>query len=87
MRFRVSFVIVGFLDIMYNAYAERLRDYNLNVYIPADPDNVTIDSVHWLVTLSNIEITGEIIEYEDYVFYNSHENFYKHNLNAVNVAS
>ena len=89
---RYSTVLNGFsqdefLDIMYNAYAERLRDYNLNVYIPADPDNVTIDSVHWLVTLSNIEITGEIIEYEDYVFYNTHENFYKHNLNAVNVAS
>ena len=89
---RYSSVLEGFsqdefLDIMYNAYAERLRDYNLNVYIPENPDDVLVDSVHWLVTLSNVEITGKIIEYEDYVFYDSDENFYKHNLNAVNVAS
>ena len=76
-----------FLDIMYNAYAERLRDYNLNVYIPENPEDVLVDSVHWLVTLSRVEITGKIVEYEDFMFYNSQENFYKHNLNAVNVAS
>ena len=76
-----------FLDIMYNAYAERLRDYNLNVYIPENPDDVLVDSVHWLVTLSRVEITGKIVEYEDFMFYDSRENFYKHNLNAVNVAS
>lgn len=89
---RYSTVLDGFsqdefLDIMYNAYAERLRDYNLNVYIPENSDDVPVDSVHWLVTLSRIEITEKIIEYEDVMFYNSHENFYKHNLNAVNVAS
>lgn len=89
---RYSTVLDGFsqdefLDIMYNAYAERLRDYNLNVYIPDNPDNVIIDSVHWLVMLSRTEITSQIVEFEDYVFYNSMENFYKHNLNAVNVAS
>lgn len=89
---RYSSVLEGFsqdefLDIMYNAYAERLRDYDLNVYIPENPDDVLVDSVHWLVTLSRVEITGKIVEYEDFMFYNSSERFYKHNLNAVNVAS
>ena len=89
---RYSTVLNGFsqdefLDVMYNAYAERLRDYNLNVYLPDDPNNVTVDSLHWLVMLSNIEIASQIVEYEDYVFYSSQESFYKHNLNALNVAS
>ena len=43
-----------FLDVMYNAYAEMLRSYNLDVYVPEDSDNVQVDSVHWLVMLSRM---------------------------------
>lgn len=76
-----------FLDVMYNAYAEMLRSYNLDVYIPEDSDNVQVDSVHWLVMLSRMEITGCITEYEDYLFSDTEEFSYKHPLNTVNVAS
>ncbi|MCQ2321189.1 MAG: hypothetical protein MJZ91_07660 [Bacteroidales bacterium] len=89
---RYSEVLEGFnqnvfLDIMYAAYAETLRDYDLNVYIPDNPDNIPVDSVNWLVMLTQVEITGKIVEYDDYMFYNWEENYYKHNLNGVNVAS
>lgn len=76
-----------FLDIMYGAFAETLGDYDLNVYVPDDPDNIPVDSVNWLVMLTQVEIAGKIVEYDDYLFHNWEENFYKHNLNCVNVAS
>ena len=76
-----------FLDIMYNAYAETMGDYGVAVYVPENMDQVQVDSTHWLVMLSRMEITGRITEYEDYLFSDTDEYSYKHPLNTVNVAS
>ena len=76
-----------FLDVMYNAYAKAMGDYGLEVYVPEDPDQVQVDSTHWLVMLSRMEISGRITEYEDYLFSDTDEYSYKHPLNTVNVAS
>lgn len=76
-----------FLDVMYNAYSEAMGDYGVEVYVPEDVDNVQLDSTHWLVMLSRMEISGRITEYEDYLFSGSDEFSYKHPLNTVNVAS
>lgn len=76
-----------FLDVMYEAYADMLRVYGLDVYVPDDIDNVQVDSTHWLVLLSRMEISGRITEYEDYLFSDTDEFSYKHPLNTVNVAS
>ena len=76
-----------FLDVMYNAYAETMYDYGVEVYVPEDADNVQVDSTHWLVILSQMEVVGRITEYEDYLFSDMDEYSYKHPLNTVNVAS
>lgn len=76
-----------FLDVMYNAYAKALGDYSLEVYVPEDPDQVQVDSAHWMVVLSRVEVSGRITEYEDYLFSDTDEYSYKHPLNTVNVAS
>ena len=76
-----------FLDVMYNAYAEEMGHYGIEVYVPEDMDHVPVDSIHWLVMLSRSEITGRITEYEDYLFSDSDEFSYKYPLNTVNVAS
>lgn len=76
-----------FLDVLYGAYADELRLYGLDVYVPENPDNVQVDSVNWLVMLSRMEISGRITEYEDYLFSDTEEYSYKHPLNTVNVAS
>ena len=76
-----------FLDVLYDAYANGLRAYDLDVYVPEDADNVQVDSVHWLVMLSRMEISGRITEYEDYLFSDRDEFSYKIPLNTVNVAS
>ena len=76
-----------FLDVMYNVYADAMADYGVEVYVPEDPDNVQIDSTHWLVMLSQMEISGLITIYEDYLFSDTDEFSYKHPLNTVNVAS
>ena len=76
-----------FLDVMYNAYAEELGRYGVEVYVPEDINKVPVDSTHWLVTLSRMEISGRITEYEDYLFSDTDEFSYKHPLNTVNVAS
>lgn len=76
-----------FLDVMYNAYARAMDDYGLEVYVPEDADQVQVDSTHWLVVLSRMEISGRITEYEDYLFSDTDEFSYKHPLNTVNVAS
>ena len=76
-----------FLDVMYNAYAETMGDYGVTVYVPEDIDQVQADSTHWLVMLSRMEISGRIMEYEDYLFSDTDEYSYKHALNTVNVAS
>lgn len=76
-----------FLDVLYGAYADGLRAYGLDVYVPEDVNNVQVDSVHWLVMLSRMEISGRITEYEDYLFSDNDEYSYKHPLNTVNVAS
>ena len=76
-----------FLDILYAAYADGLRDYSLDVYVPESIDNVQVDSTHWLVMLSRMEISGRVMEYEDYLFSDTDEYSYKHLLNTVNVAS
>lgn len=76
-----------FLDVMYGAYAETLGDYGILVYVPDNIDSIPVDSTHWLVMLSQMEISGRITEYEDYLFSDSDEFSYKHPLNTVNVAS
>ena len=76
-----------FLDVMYGAYAETMGDYGIAIYVPEDIDHVPVDSTHWLVMLSQMEISGRITEYEDYLFSDSDEVSYKHPLNTVNVAS
>lgn len=76
-----------FLDIMYAAYADEMSRYNVNVYIPEDPDNVQVDSLHWLAVLSKVEIQGLYTEYVDYLFNFSDEYSYTFPLNTVNVAS
>ena len=76
-----------FLDVMYNAYADAMSDYGIEVYVPEDLDNVQVDSTHWLIMLSRMEISGRITEYEDYLFSEWDEYSYKHPLNTVNVAS
>ena len=76
-----------FLDVMYNAYAQTLGDYGVNVYVPEDIEQIPVDSTHWLVMLSRVEISGRITEYEDYLFSDTDEFSYKHPLNTINVAS
>ncbi len=76
-----------FLDVMYNAYAAGLRQYGVEVYVPDDTESVLVDSTHWLVSLSQVVISGRITEYEDYLFSDTDEYSYKHPLNTVNVAS
>ena len=76
-----------FLDVMYNAYAAAMGDYGVEVYVPEDIENVQVDSTHWLVMLSRMEVSGRITEYEDYLFSDTDEYSYKHPLNTVNVAS
>ena len=76
-----------FLDIMYGAYADEMKVYGVTVYIPEDIDNVPVDSLHWLVLLSNMEVTSRVTEYEDYLFSDTDEYSYRHPLNTVNVAS
>lgn len=76
-----------FLDVLYGAYADELRAYGLDVYVPEDANNVQVDSVHWLVMLSRMEISGRITQYEDFLFSDTEEYSYKHPLNTVNVAS
>ena len=76
-----------FLDVMYGSYADAMKAYGVNVYVPEDIDNVQVDSTHWLVMLSRMEISGRITQYEDYLFSDTDEFSYKHLLNTVNVAS
>ena len=76
-----------FLDVMYNVYAETMFDYGVLVYVPENTEEVQVDSIHWLVMLSRMEISGRITEYEDYLFSDTEEYRYKHPLNTVNVAS
>lgn len=76
-----------FLDIMYAAYADELGRYKVNVYIPDDPDAVQVDSTHWLVLLSQVEIQGLYTDYVDELFDFIDEYAYTFSLNTVNVAS
>ena len=76
-----------FLDLMYRAYSDAMGAYGVTVYIPEDFDNVQVDSLHWLVMLSRMEISGRITEYEDYYYSETDEFSYKYPLNTVNVAS
>ena len=76
-----------FLDIMYLAYADEMRHYGVNVYVPEDVNHVLVDSTHWLVVLSSVEIQGLFTDYVDYLFDFSDEYSYTYSLNTVNVAS
>lgn len=77
----------AFLDIMYLAYADEMNKYGVDVYIPEDADHVPVDSIHWLVVLSNMEIQGLFTDYVDRVFDFVDEYDYSFALNTVNVAS
>lgn len=76
-----------FLDVMYAAYADELKSYRLNVYVPEDPNNIQTDSIHWLVILSKVEIQGLFTEYVDHLYDFFDEYDYTFSLNTVNVAS
>ena len=76
-----------FLDVLYAAYAESLNKYGLEVYIPENQDEIRVDSTHWLVVLSNVEIQGLYSKYVDYLYDFSDEYEYTFSLNTVNVAS
>ena len=76
-----------FLDILYASYAEALGQLGLDVYIPDDPDHIQVDSTHWLVILSKVEILGHYTDYVDYLFDFLQEYNYSYALNTVNVAS
>lgn len=76
-----------FLDVMYLAYADEMKTYGVEVYIPEDADHVPVDSTHWLVILSNMEIQGLYTDYEDHLFDFIDEYNYSFTLNTVNVAS
>lgn len=77
----------AFLDIMYQAYAKEMQSYGVEVYIPEDPDQIPVDSTHWLVILSNMEIQGLYTNYVDRLFDLIDEYNYTFALNTVNVAS
>ena len=76
-----------FLDVMYLAYADELNKYGVNVYVPDDPDRVAVDSRHWLVVLSKVEIQGLFTDYVDHLFDFIDEYDYSFSLNTVNVSS
>ena len=77
----------AFLDIVYAAYAEELRHCGVEVYVPEDPDNIAVDTAHWLVVLPRVEIQGLFTPYVDQLFdlIDSYE--YSFLLNTVNVAA
>lgn len=77
----------AFLDILYGAYADELRRYGVDVYIPESQDDVPTDSIHWLVILSKMEIQGLFTPYVDYLFDLEDEYEYTFPLNTVNVAA
>lgn len=77
----------AFLDIMYAAYAKEMKVYGVEVYIPEDPDHVLVDSMNWLVVLSNVEIQGLYTDYVDRLFDFFEEYEYTISLNTVNVAA
>ena len=77
----------AFLDIMYAAYAEALGKHGLEVYVPDNPNAVQVDSTHWLVVLSKVEIQGLFTTYVDHFFDLVNEYDYAFSLNTVNVAS
>ncbi len=77
----------AFLKIMYGAFSAQLKDYGLNLYQPDDPNDVQVDSVHWLVVLSRVEMQEKVTEYEDYVPFDGETYSYAFPLNTVNVAS
>lgn len=76
-----------FLDILYASYAEALRQQGLDVYIPDDPNQIQVDSTHWLVILSKMELQGLYTDYVDHLFDFLNEYDYSFALNTVNVAS
>lgn len=76
-----------FLDILYQAYADGLRSFGLDVYIPANQNNIQVDSTHWLVLVSKVEIQGKFTEYVDQVFDYMDVYEFPFSLNTVNVAA
>ena len=77
----------AFLDLMYEAYADGLRAYGMEVYIPENQNNVTVDSLHWMVLVSKVEIQGKFTDYVDQVFDYVDVYEFPFSLNTVNVAS
>lgn len=77
----------AFLDIMYAAYADEMKFYGVDVYIPEDQDNVPVDSLNWLVVLSQVEIQGLITNYTEEYFDLTDEYGVNLSLNTVNVAA
>ena len=77
----------AFLDIMYASCADRLRSYDVDVYVPENSDDIQVDSIHWLVLLTQMEIQGKITSYTDcfYDFVDTYE--FQVPLNTVNVAA
>lgn len=76
-----------FLNVMHGAYSAQLKDYGLTVYVPDDPNDVQVDSTHWLVVFSRIELQEQVTDYEDYVLMDDGTYSLYFPLNTVNVAS
>lgn len=77
----------AFLDIVYVSYSEAMRSYGVEVYVPESADEVPVDSIQWLVVLSQMEIQGRFTPYVDYYFDLIDDYEYEFPLNTVNVAS
>lgn len=77
----------AFLDILYGSYADGLRQYGIDVYIPEDPNQVQVDSLNWMVLLPKVEIEGKFTTYVDQVFDFLEVYEFPFTLNTVNVAA
>ncbi len=75
-----------FLDVMYSAYSEELQKYKVKIYIPENPDDIQVDSLHWIALLTQVDITENTIEYMDYG-YGPRNYRYFYPLKCINVAS
>ena len=76
-----------FLQIMHNSYLKTLEEYKLELYIPEDDNEIQVDSLHWLVSLSNMEVQEMVSLQEDAWIVGEERLTYDLFLNTVNTAS
>lgn len=76
-----------FLQIMHNSYLRTLEEYKLELYTPDDDNEIQVDSMHWLVSLSNMEVQEMVSLQEDSWIVGEERVTYELFLNTVNTAS